>query len=589
MTYCLAWKKDKSVFMIGDTAISSSSNKIISELNSFGEVQGLYEKYYVQEGKLKIYKVSDKLSISYSGDVGQAIEIIEMIYNMIDEMDIFDLMKVIETSFNTYDVEMIFVFSYKLNNYIYKFSNGIFKKCDYAEIGNGKDIPFFSDDIKSLVNKLYSDKLEKEYYLSMVISSIQCYVIKNQTFNKGVGGTITGIFLDNTLKWFRDNEYYIFDEDVRDAESISVIVRANSVFSASDVDGGIRYMLNTIKDNSMWNDLYLRKSIAKSLNTKNAFYYTFYSKKYNVAYFMKVNGYLHNIHFRRYVRRDKEKTYYAYMFRPDFTKYFIEFNSYEQRVPTLLEMEVLPVNYISHEESLKLCNKDDVIKRAEYEELDFDFSEMEYKDFDTSMLIPIKKIINEYHNIVLIDYHYFCDAIEEKINLYKPFRTFNISDLNLDRIINIFMKQLVEDDFDKYLFCAIKSTNYTKEILGCNIDDYFKQNHNFHIISTEKIRSDFNGLLFQIMKNFYINDSFFHLDKFIIISDDADSRSIMDMIIPKFNFSCNNPDILLVRNINGLTEMNGELRYIAIDYIIAAILGLSMDEFGQLESLAYDI
>lgn len=589
MTYSLAWKKNKTVYMIADTCISAINDKMNSEVNTFGECQGLYGKYYVQEGELKIYKITPNLAISYSGDIEQCKEIIETVYNMANEVNVNRIMEVIENSFHTYNVEMIFVFSGNFNNCIYKFSKGIFKEYDYAEIGNGKEISYLSEDIKGIIDELYSEGLDEEYYLSMVISTIQCYILKNNTFKFGVGGVITGIFLNKQLKWFRDIEYCLFDDDIRDLESMSVIVRGNSVFSSSDLDGGTRYIINTIIDNKMWDDLYQRKGIIKSLNTKNAFYYVFYSKKYNVLYFMRTNGYLHNMHFRRYVRRDEEKTDYAYVFRSDFNKHFIEFDSNNKRLPSVVEMEVKQQEYIPHHEIIKQASKDDVIKRVKYLEMDFEFSEVEYKDFDKALVTPIKKIIDKYHNIVLVDYEYLCNSIEEKVNLYKQFRDFNIEDIKLESIVNRFMKQIVEDSFNKYLFCVVKPMNYEKEILDCNMDDYLKKYENLRIIKTNDFINDFNGFIFEFMKNYYINDSFFHLDKFIIIADNQEVAQLLDVITPRFNFGCDNADIFLVRNINGLSKMNGALRYMGIDYVVVAILGLSIEEFGWLESLSYNI
>ncbi|WP_040327636.1 hypothetical protein [Clostridium ihumii] len=343
------------------------------------------------------------------------------------------------------------------------------------------------------------------------------------------------------------------------------------------------------KDIEIWNDLYQRRGIIKALNTKNAFYYVFYSFKYNVMYFMETNGYLHNIHFRRYVRRDEKKSDYAYLFRPDFNNHFIKYDSHDARMLSVVEMEVKSLGYIPHEEMLKQCNNQDVIDRCKYMEYDFEFSESEFRDFNKSLVKDIKEIIEDYHNIVLVDYQYFCDAVEEKINQYKEFRTFTIDNINLKAIVDQFMKQMVGDSFEKYVFYAIKPFNYKKNISGDDIDKYFKKYNNFKILDTENYENDFLGVVFQIMKNYYINEKFFHIDKYIIIADNIKVRELLDIITPKFNFGSENPDILLVRNLNGLTEMNGLLRYMVIDYVVAAILGLTIEEFGQLEALSYDI
>ena len=157
--------------------------------------------------------------------------------------------------------------------------------------------------------------------------------------------------------------------------------------------------------------------------------------------------------------------------------------------------------------------------------------------------------------------------------MYKEFRDFNIEDFNIEKIVDIFMKQIVEDDFDKYLFITVKPKDYKKKILNYNIEESLKEYKNFYNIDIDNFRWNFNGIIFELIKNYYINDLFFHLDKFIIIS----------------NYRYENPDILLVRNLNELTNMNGELRYMVIDYVVAMILNLSIEEYGMLESLAYDI
>lgn len=58
-------------------------------------------------------------------------------------------------------------------------------------------------------------------------------------------------------------------------------------------------------------------------------------------------------------------------------------------------------------------------------------------------------------------------------------------------------------------------------------------------------------------------------------------------IIPRFNFGCDNPDILLVRNFNRLTNMDGGIRYIVMDNLVVSMLGITQKEYGELETLAY--
>lgn len=76
MSYCIAWKKNEQVFMLSESAISSFEDDIQAGISTFGEVQGLYGKYYVQEGLLKIIKINDDFVLGVSGDVPTIIELL---------------------------------------------------------------------------------------------------------------------------------------------------------------------------------------------------------------------------------------------------------------------------------------------------------------------------------------------------------------------------------------------------------------------------------------------------------------------------------------------------------------------------------
>ena len=82
MSYCIAWKKNEQVFMLSESAISSFEDDIQAGISTFGEVQGLYGKYYVQEGLLKIIKINDDFVLGVSGDVPTIIELLTHVYSL---------------------------------------------------------------------------------------------------------------------------------------------------------------------------------------------------------------------------------------------------------------------------------------------------------------------------------------------------------------------------------------------------------------------------------------------------------------------------------------------------------------------------
>ena len=584
MTYCKAWKKGKSIYMIADSATSSISDEVKTNINTFGEIQGLYGNYYVQEGTLKIYTISENIVLSFSGVTHLANDIIENIYDIAELMDVKDWMKVICDTYGGVNIEIIIAVSDEsCGNTVYYFNGSTFKEVESCEIGNGKDLSCFSNDVNSIVDHFSNGSNDDSDYLAMVLGVIQCYIIKNNTFTNGVGGTLSGLILNSKIKWFRDLEYYIFDDDIRNGSTMSVISRGSSIFSSSDLDGVTRFMLNPFTDKILWNDLYYRNGIVKSLNTKNAYYYFFYNNKYNVIAFLKANGQTQNIYFKRWIRRDKEKTDYAYSFNPDFESLFAQFDSSVERIPSLIVLKNIKNRYMSHDEVNLLCDPDDIKRVNNEKNMDFDFNEFEFKNYDKSKLRDVKKTIDKYHNLVLIDFSYFCDAINEKITLIKSVRECSSEQLNLAAIVDVFLKQMVPDEFIKYRVIVLKDNKDNRIISGCDMKEYFLKYSNCIVIDSNDFNYDLCGTLYQLMHNFYLNDAFFHLDKFIVVSDNIDINSLLIRITPEFNFTNNNPDIILVRNMNSLTNMDGRFRYIVIDYLVITMLGMSMDEFGKIE------
>lgn len=589
MTYCLAWKKNKTAYLLSDTAASCISEISCAENNTFGEIQGLYGKHYVSEEQLKIYKISPNCAIAFSGIISNALEVINTFYELYTSMPFEKILEIIKINYSTYDIELIVLFSNgENNNNIYLYKSGVFKQTEFAEIGNATEVGLLSDDAHGMISSLDLPNRDSHYYLAIITSAFQCYFLNNSTFSKGIGGIVTGIFLNNSIKFCRDLEYYIIDQDIHEGKSISVISRNNSFFSSSDYDGGIRYFVNNFKDNAIYEDLYNRKAISKSLNTKNAYYYIFYNINYNVLYFLDVNGKTHNVHFRRYIKREDGNVHYAYTFRHDFLDYFKEFDGSNERIPTVIEMQVRETEYISHDAFISACIDEDLDKFQKYQTMDFDFSVMKYSDYDSVNIALLKNNISNYHNQVLIDYSYFCKVLEEKIKLYEQYHDFDLEEMNLESLINVFTRQIVADSFEKYCFIVVLQENHSKIINSYDIINFFRKYPNVYFIESANYMHDFNGTIFELMKQYYINDNFFHLDKFIIMTDNAESMNLLYEITPEFNFSCMNPDILLIRNLNGLTNMDGRLRYIVSDYLLFSILGLSLEEVGELDTHVYN-
>ncbi len=582
MTYCLAWKKDKRVYLIADSALSSKKDFIQKDITTFGEVSGLYGQDYIQDIKLKIYSINSKLAVTFEGDVDIFEEIVEYIYQMINSTSIKDIFRDIEGTYGGQDlnIQLIFVL-YDTKNRIFLFDgNHIIEKDDFAEIGSGKDITGLSHNIKSFINYIYPFTLDKNEYLAAIIAYTQLYMLKNDTFRYGVGGVIYGIYLDTKIHWFRDLEYYLYDDGVEIGDTVSVISRYSSVFSSSGVTRGSRFFLNTYTDSDLYYDIYYRRGIIRSLDNINSFYYVFYSNKYNTIHFVNTNGESQNSCFRKWTKRDINKTEYAYLFDRFFAIHLENNIGDDIMKPDFSITHAKLANYLPHDEVKKQLVQEG---RNEHRKFDYDFQRLKYKKQIQKLVHSIRENIKKYYNLVLIDYTFFCNAVEEKISLYK-FSNIDISKLSLEMLRDGFMQQLVETTFDKYKFVVIKDLDDNREIDGMCMTTWFKQYDNCTIIDTKNAEKELLNASISILKEYYLNDDFFHLDKLVLILDDSEIDKMLALCVPEINYKNDNPDIILVRNINGYTKMFCGLRHIDIDYLIPIMLGLTMNQIGFLES-----
>ena len=160
----------------------------------------------------------------------------------------------------------------------------------------------------------------------------------------------------------------------------------------------------------------------------------------------------------------------------------------------------------------------------------------------------------------------------------------NIEQIDLATIVSLYIGQIAEKDFTKYLLVFVKPSAMDSSIEEYSLENIILQYTNCVFIEANDFSGDFCGTLYQLMKNYYLNDNFFHLDKFVIIADNPEVNELLLVITPQVNYCDPNPDILLVRNLNGDTAMDGCLRYAVMENWVATLFGISLYEMGELDA-----
>ena len=591
MSYCIAWKHNNNVFMLSDTAISSKVDEPIVPYNSMGEVQTTHFGYYVEEGVLKLIKISSDFAISFATEdttcAWQMIETIKMLYeNLSDTYKFTDLLHDFKVTYEeNANTSLLLVYSYGQNDVrIYKFSSGGFQESDYADIGSGKNTKTLAKDMKTMINTMYTnDKLnntDPNYYLALVSATLQCYFYHNQYFKLGIGGVVTGLFLNYKVHFCRNLEFYMFENDINSGNSLSVINRYNSFFSSSQV-GYQRGYINQILDEEIFNDEYILSGISKSLNTKLPYYYVFFRNSKNSMVFMEINGQPHNVFFTRFIRRDLEKTDYVYIFSPDLKKVLTNVDDSKYTLPAVYEIG-LPFkwSYEKYIQMKKMFEKKGINEKR----FDYDFEIYKIKDFDKEKLQDIKRKINRFHHMIVVNYEYLYKIIKEKYELYHPYYMFDLENLDLSAICQVLYELIPENVFEKYCIIVVGDDNEKRLIDGYNLKSYLQKYSNvFYVVEQQFVKA-----LFELLKHYYIDDRFFHIDKFVIVADDVKTAHLLADILPQYNYEQYHPDVFLVRNMNFESKMPGGLRYAVSDIFVAALMKLSMNDMGILEAIVYD-
>ncbi|MGP1906803.1 hypothetical protein ACTSEZ_01440 [Metabacillus sp. JX24] len=580
MTYCAAWKKHGKVFLVADS-VTSTLNKLDSNnsISSFGEVEGLYSNYWTQETSQKIVKINDFLAVAYScEDETVVLEAISYL-KYVDQMPLPAILQMICNSYNK-GFDLIVISKIDNVNKIYHLHNASYKEIDeFVDIGSGKSIPNLSKSFKEIIAN-YGEPHQSNYgiYLSDILSTIQCISIKNDFIKCGVGGMFFGIYLDHDLEWSRDMLYHI-THGGKNKNLVSVICRNNTIYYASSFNEEFRYFFDSFIKEKVKENPYLLEAIVKTINTVVPHYLIYFDKQYNSRVMVIIKGYSSTDGIKFWIKRRSNEVNYAILTSPLITRYLEDGSASNDFVPSRYIVDSPKTPFVRREEFINQLNLEEVVRDLDQiYDLDFQYINI-IGEAAIDEVIP--QHISNYRNIVVIDGKYLDTLINEKTPYYKQINE-NIS-LTLEPIVSKFSNEIASDIFEDYAI-FILVTDKVSEYLNTVLFDEWKNCYSNLFIIKDPNPHYLSVNVFSIVKSYYLNESFFHIDKLILYCDDEDVDGILQLV-PQSNFEMENVDIILIREINGLTKMDGRFRYTVADYMIGAMFGLAYDEIAYAEGL----
>ncbi len=587
MTYCAAWKKNGKAYLVADTAMSSIVDKNYGiETNAFGIKEGKYNNYYVNEAELKIIKVNESMVIAYSGVKENAIEAFEHIKNSFEYFCFKDML--VNTYSQTVDFELLILHYENNENKICHFSDGVCNDVeDFIDIGSGTLIQGFSEGIKSTIQN--TDK-EVAEHLAVIVSYIQCSLIKNNEYRYGVGGAISGVSLDKMIEWCKDIHYFIYPEDIIDYKYISVVHRFDSLFTASSYNDISKFYISQNINSDVLKSTDNIEYMKKVLYNTFPDYMVFYSKHYNVVYSVRLEKWVQNTGFRIWTRMRNNSIDLAFAFDPLFLAILKSHNATKFKYPDSFGIRVENIPFKKREEFLvdeikshgiKILDKGVDLQINEVFDYDLRAKEFSVKE---EILNIIGSNVQTYKNIIFMDYDFMCNLIEEKFNLYKK-HNIKLNDFDFSKLVTSFIRSVASDSTEDYIIYIIKSESSERYIDDVSFNELFKSKIKCEFIEIEEndYEKMLSSIIYEVLKKYYYDEDYFYLDKIILICDNVYVNDVL-CYMPYSNFTDEEYDIILVREMNGLTNMDGRFRYVVIDYAIAYMFGLTSMEISAFES-----
>lgn len=316
ITYCIAWKDKKNVFIVADSAVSSTDNTNEIESTSFGDLHEKKGDYYVFEGAFKMQTINNSFLISYAGNMMHIDEVYDLLHLQLTAgIEIETAFQYIANSISYKDIDIIVGY---IDNGLPKLfhydGTNCFEK-EFVQIGSGVSKESWTFRNEFLLNENKNHRTSATQALTSMIVVMQIYSLKERIIDIGVGGLIFGARIDSEgIHWCKDLTYYIYNSSLMDYQLITVLERNNNVHVLSGFNS--KHIVFSSKDNALTNNE-LEDNYSESLHESRTEYFVFASMFNPSVILLQINMEIHNEYFRMYYCRDGIYTHYRFIFTPE--------------------------------------------------------------------------------------------------------------------------------------------------------------------------------------------------------------------------------------------------------------------------------
>ncbi|SFB11280.1 hypothetical protein [Clostridium frigidicarnis] len=577
MTYCLAWKQNNKIFMLGDSLLSSESEEIIqSKYSTIGEVHGKYNGYFVEESCSKLFQLNGML-IAFAGNTDKVNNIIDELIYKKDNFKLEEIFESITTSgILNLGTEVLIALSIDGINRLFYLNGNCYEEIQtFKCIGNGKNINNLTDTLMNFTKGFEFEKNSTKTIITKIVAFLQIIIYKNGFLKYGVGGTVCGGVFDNGItNWNDDVFYYLYEKNVNERNTFNVIIRDNIICTGSDFIDSLKVFASLHKESNSRGDKFTRK-LLKIVNSIHLRFIVYYSNYYNCIYFCDSHGDALVSTCYRFQKKVSDELIKFALIHPSYFEIELMSRKSDEKINIpVFYIEPQKMEFITREQLIKLGSVTGYIEDKE-EEYDIDLSYLSIPNVNISEFGS--QFYDDIDNVVFIDFRYFYNQIVERINYYRNI-DIEISNISILKSLEKHLERIIPSETrTEIIIYACYEDDYT--LSGCDLFDIFcsevPEAYQFYF-SDDEYQYTVNNNITWFLKNYYVNEKYFGFCKTILIIDNYDIDAYLNCM-PLNNYYPETTDIILIRNHNYDSRIQTPIVYYVIDYFIDHILGISLE------------
>lgn len=262
MTLILGWKINNTVYISGDSAITSSiKSKSTADLKTSFTESIIDEDKLVIDTSLKIDMLHNKVVIASAGNVFKCRNIIKDINYRITVLEL-DVYEIIEKTLSDYnnpsDCAFIISFIQNKETKLFSYNDNELKKNELREYSDfiyaGSIKESLLDGIRKISLSIVNSNLNPSRTLLTLNAILQSVLLRNPQMEQGIGGFCSGVYINfQGIKTLEDITYLIYNKGFPISDSginISIAMRENGVFIYTPQKNvSNKIFLNTYTDN----------------------------------------------------------------------------------------------------------------------------------------------------------------------------------------------------------------------------------------------------------------------------------------------------------------------------------------------------